>query len=60
MCSECGHYRGRLVIDVALKAAKKAEKQKAKERGRSAEESRKTEAETEEVKPLSPEGLSKK
>ncbi|MFC1729785.1 50S ribosomal protein L32 [candidate division KSB1 bacterium] len=30
MCSECGHYRGRLVTDVAAKAEKKALKQESK------------------------------
>ncbi|MEX0651854.1 MAG: 50S ribosomal protein L32 [Candidatus Paceibacterota bacterium] len=29
-CSACGHYRGRLVTDVALKAEKKVEKQNAR------------------------------
>ena len=30
MCSECGHYRGRLVTDITAKVEKKAEKQKAR------------------------------
>ncbi|HEY4510969.1 MAG TPA: 50S ribosomal protein L32 [Candidatus Paceibacterota bacterium] len=35
MCAKCGRYRGRVVIDVAAKAAKKLEKraQRARETG---------------------------
>jgi hypothetical protein len=65
MCGACGHYKGRLVTDVALKAEKKAEKQKAKQREMGAGESSENLSETEEevrgeAKPLTPEGLSKK
>lgn len=66
VCSECGHYRGRLVIDVALKATKKAEKMKMRERERGAgvaqgkDEAEKEKTLSDSKRPLSPEGLSKK
>ena len=65
MCSECGHYRGRLVTDVAAQAEKKAEKLKArqKEMGENTggERTGETKDEAEPVAPaLSAEGLSHK
>lgn len=52
MCSQCGHYRGRLIIDVAAKAEKKAEKQEAKRREMGEE---RAEEVADEKKPATPE-----
>lgn len=57
MCSQCGHYRGRLVIDVALKVQKKAEKQKTKRREMG--EEREEKEKEDKTRPLAPEELSK-
>ena len=59
MCSGCGHYKGRLVIDVAVKAQKKALKQEArrKEMGEKTKEDK--DEEEKEASNLSPEKLSK-
>ena len=53
LCSNCGHYNGRQVIDVLAKLDKKDKKEKAKELS-------KQEKDTEANKPLNIENLSKK
>lgn len=61
MCSECGHYRGRMVIDITAKTEKKALKQesKRKEMGKGQTEDEKDKEETH-ASGLSSEELSKK
>jgi len=56
MCSECGHYRGRLVTDVAAKAEKKALKQesKRKEMGEKGEREERAPEAVDEEKPVTP------
>ena len=66
MCSECGHYRGRLVTDVAAKVEKKVEKQKARrqdigdDRTPDAVDEEKPVDTGEEKETLSPEGILRK
>ena len=55
VCSNCGYYKGREVIDVLKKLNKKEKKQKEKELSGKEKEGKVTEN-----KPLSMEGLSKK
>ena len=65
-CSECGHYRGRVVTDVVVKAEKKAEKLKARQKEMGEEKAPKVEDEEKPVTPieekpaLSPEGILRK
>jgi len=58
MCSECGHYKGRMVIDVTLKAEKRAkkqeEKQKARQQGQGNEVAEERAEVTDEEKPVTP------
>ena len=58
MCSSCGRYRGRVIVDVASRIEKKQEKAKAKAKARGEEVVK--EPEQTEDKPLSAEELSKK
>ncbi len=69
MCSECGHYRGRLVVDVAAKAEKKALKQESrrkemgegkKEQAGNIEEEKNTVTQKEENPVLSPDEILRK
>ena len=56
-CSECGQYRGRVIIDVARKAEKKEEKRKlrAKELAAEGQSSGQSNEPKDEEKPLTPE-----
>lgn len=66
MCSSCGYYRGRMIIDVVAKLDKKERKKKEKELAQKEKEAKKsTSASTEKregeaERPLSIEELSKK
>lgn len=44
MCSVCGYYRGRKVLDIEGKAAKKEKKEKRKKETRAKEEGKKEES----------------
>ena len=56
MCSSCGYYKGRQVVDVTLKLDKKEKKKLAKMQA----ETEKTQKQEGKAKPLSLEELSKK
>lgn len=56
MCSACGYYNGRQVIDVMLKLDKKEKKKLAKMQA----QTEKTQKQEDKIKPLSMEELSKK
>lgn len=66
MCSECGHYKGRLVVDVAEKVQKKADKLKTRQRDMGEEiaeevkDEEKPEAPQEKESTLSPEAILRK
>jgi len=54
MCSECGHYRGRLVTDVAAKAEKRALKKETKRQEIGKERDERAEDVKDEEKPVTP------
>jgi len=59
VCTECGRYRSRVVIDMAAKLEKKHAKMKARDKARS-EEATKEPEEVVEDRPLDAAELSKK